>query len=107
MLINFHHSLSFDSKETISSIRTDVFLQVIPKKQKAWHATAKHIKDITIPYIGIGITLPDKQDFKDIIVCFDDFERLSSSMELKEVLGLISYQVSPPCYHSVHLHLKS
>jgi hypothetical protein len=22
---------------------------------------------ITIPYIGIGITLPDKQDFKDII----------------------------------------
>jgi hypothetical protein len=39
---------------------------------------------------GIGITLPDKQDFKDIIVCFDDFERLSSSMELEEVLGLIS-----------------
>jgi hypothetical protein len=34
--------------------------------------------------------LPDKQDFKDIIVCFDDFERLSSSMELEEVLGLIS-----------------
>jgi uncharacterized protein YydD (DUF2326 family) len=34
--------------------------------------------------------LLDKQDFKDIIVCFDDFERLSSSMELKEVLGLIS-----------------
>jgi hypothetical protein len=38
----------------------------------------------------IGITLPDKQDFKDIIVCFDDFERLSSSMELEEVLGFIS-----------------
>ena len=82
--------ISLFGKETISSIRTDVFLQVIPKKQKAWHATAKHIKDITIPYIGIGITLPDKQDFKDIIVCFDDFERLSSSMELEEVLGFIS-----------------
>jgi hypothetical protein len=74
----------------IKKHRTDIFLQVISKKKKAWHATAKHIKDITIPYIGIGITLPDKQDFKDIIVCFDDFERLSSSMELEEVLGLIS-----------------
>ncbi len=83
--------ISLFGKETISSIRTDIFLQVISKKQKAWwHATTKHIKDITIPYIGIGITLPDKQDFKDIIVCFDDFERLSSSMELEEVLGLIS-----------------
>ena len=82
--------VSLFGKETISSIRTDIFLQVISKKKKAWHATAKHIKDITIPYIGIGITLLDKQDFKDIIVCFDDFERLSSSMELKEVLGLIS-----------------
>ena len=83
--------VSLFGKETISSIRTDIFLQVISKKQKAWwHATTKHIKDITIPYIGIGITLPDKQDFKDIIVCFDDFERLSSSMELEEVLGLIS-----------------
>ena len=81
--------VSLFGKETISSIRTDIFLQVISKKQKAWHATAKHI-DITIPYIGIGITLPDKQDFKDIIVCFDDFERLSSLMELEEVLGLIS-----------------
>jgi hypothetical protein len=73
--------ISLFGKETISSIRTDVFLQVIPKKQKAWHATAKHIKDITIPYIGIGITLPDKQDFKDIIVCFDDFERLSRVLD--------------------------
>ncbi|VVM23255.1 hypothetical protein BSPWISOXPB_1427 [uncultured Gammaproteobacteria bacterium] len=82
--------VSLFGKETISSIRTDIFLQVISKKKKAWHTTAKHIKDITIPYIGIGITLLDKQDFKDIIVCFDDFERLSSSMELKEVLGLIS-----------------
>ena len=82
--------VSLFGKETISSIRTDIFLQVLSKKKKAWHATAKHIKDITIPYIGIGITLLDKQDFKDIIVCFDDFERLSSSMELKEVLGLIS-----------------
>ena len=81
--------VSLFGKETISSIRTDIFLQVIPKKQKAWNAIARHI-DITIPYIGIGITLPDKQDFKDIIVCFDDFERLSSSMELEEVLGLIS-----------------
>ena len=82
--------VSLFGKETISSIRTDIFLQVLSKKKKAWHTTAKHIKDITIPYIGIGITLLDKQDFKDIIVCFDDFERLSSSMELKEVLGLIS-----------------
>ncbi|OJA03162.1 hypothetical protein BGC33_02010, partial [Bathymodiolus thermophilus thioautotrophic gill symbiont] len=36
------------------------------------------------------ITLLDNKDFKDVIVCFDDFERLSSSMKLEEVLGLIS-----------------
>jgi hypothetical protein len=36
--------------------------------------------------------LPDKQDFKDIIVCFDDFERLSSSMESRkeEVCALMA-----------------
>jgi hypothetical protein len=41
--------ISLFGKETISSIRTDIFLQVISKKKKAWYATAKHIKDITIP----------------------------------------------------------
>jgi hypothetical protein len=43
--------VSLFGKETISSIRTDIFLQVISKKKKAWHATAKHIKDISFKII--------------------------------------------------------
>ena len=85
--------VSLFGKETISSIRTDIFLQVISKQQNNWRRfKGWYFKNIKISYggIGIGITLPDKQDFKDIIVCFDDFERLSSLMELEEVLGLIS-----------------
>ncbi len=36
------------------------------------------------------LTLFKKQDFKNIVVCFDDFERLSPSIKLEEVLGLIA-----------------
>lgn len=31
-----------------------------------------------------------KDDFKNIVVCFDDFERISSNLSLSEILGFIS-----------------
>jgi hypothetical protein len=31
-----------------------------------------------------------KDDFKNIIICFDDFERISSNLSLSEILGFIS-----------------
>ena len=32
----------------------------------------------------------EKDDFKNIVVCFDDFERISSNLSLSEILGFIS-----------------
>jgi hypothetical protein len=59
LITSHHHRREID-------IFVQIFLQVISKKKKAWYATAKHIKDITIPYIGIGITLPDKKKYKPL-----------------------------------------
>ncbi len=106
--------VSLFGKETISDIRTDVFLQVIykneqtekkskirkflnflskflPNKGKQILKSAKElIKAINPSYVSALMVLLDKQHFKGVIVCFDDFERLSSLLELKEVLGFIS-----------------
>ena len=32
----------------------------------------------------------NREDFKDIIICFDDFERISPNLSISEVLGFIS-----------------
>jgi len=40
--------------------------------------------------INATLSLFSTTDFKDIIICFDDFERLSDSVSLKDVMGLIS-----------------
>lgn len=36
------------------------------------------------------ISILDKDDFKDIIICFDDFERISESLSMSDVLGFTS-----------------
>ncbi|CAC9603841.1 hypothetical protein [uncultured Gammaproteobacteria bacterium] len=84
--------ISLFGKEKISDIRTDIFLQFISKNRKTAKNFKALFKGIKVPYVNISafITLLDNQYFKDIIVCFDDFERLSSSMKLEEVLGFIS-----------------
>lgn len=40
--------------------------------------------------LSIGLSLFEKKDFENVIVCFDDFERISDKLKLKDVLGLIS-----------------
>ena len=40
--------------------------------------------------INATLSLFSTTDFEDIVICFDDFERLSSSVSLKDVMGLIS-----------------
>ncbi len=103
--------VSLFGKETISDIRTDIFLQVfykneqtekkskirnflskfLPNKGKQILKSAKElIKTRSPSYVSALMVLLDKQHFKGVIVCFDDFERLSSLLELKEVLGFIS-----------------
>ncbi len=88
--------VSLFGKETISDIRTDVFLQIIsnskflPKGEQVVKSAKEFIKTINPSYVSAFVPLLGKQYFKDVIVCLDDFERLSSSLELKEVLGFIS-----------------
>ena len=45
---------------------------------------------ITGSVLSIGLSLFEKKDFENVIVCFDDFERISEKLKLKDVLGLIS-----------------
>ncbi|RXI25320.1 P-loop NTPase fold protein [Aliarcobacter trophiarum] len=40
--------------------------------------------------IGAVISIFGVKNFKDIVVCFDDFERLSPNLNISEVLGVIS-----------------
>ncbi len=40
--------------------------------------------------LSSAISLIEPSDFKDIIVCFDDFERISPNLNISEILGLIS-----------------
>ncbi len=62
----------------------------LPNKGKQILKSAKElIKTINPSYVSALMVLLDKQYFKGVIVCFDDFERLSS-IKLEEVLGLIS-----------------
>ena len=85
--------ISLFGKETIADIRTDISLQVISKGEENLKKFVKSI-NVKIPFININpsalLTLFKKQDFKNIVVCFDDFERLSPSIKLEEVLGLIA-----------------
>jgi len=40
--------------------------------------------------LGSVLSLFELKDFKNIVICFDDFERLSEKVSLKDVMGLIS-----------------
>jgi len=40
--------------------------------------------------VNSSLSLFSTNDFKNIVICFDDFERLSEKISLKDVMGLIS-----------------
>jgi hypothetical protein len=40
--------------------------------------------------VGAIISSIDKKEFKNIVLCFDDFERISPNLSLSEILGFIS-----------------
>lgn len=91
---------------SLNDIRTSILLQASPTKKKiSWIdkkivTPLKNIKnslkldDVSISFgfdtLGSIFTLLTNGDFKNVIVCFDDFERMSSSISLKDVLGFIS-----------------
>ena len=83
--------ISLFGKSSIDSIREDISIQVADGNN-----LIKKGKDITeivkIPYINLAsaLSLFTKKEFENIVVCFDDFERLSDELSLNEVLGLIA-----------------
>ena len=96
--------VSLFGKETIQDIKTDIILQ-ISKKDAFINSVSGSILNIRSnlglkeeelnfgvngSFISSMMTLLKKKDFKDVIVCFDDFERLSKKLEPRDLLGLVS-----------------
>lgn len=83
--------VSLFGKETLKDIQTDIILQ-ISKFGKLYEKINSVVG--SSKYAGIDISsvlsLATKTDFKDIIICFDDFERKSDKLHSKDILGLIS-----------------
>lgn len=91
---------------SLNDIRISILLQVSPTKKKlSWVdkkiiTPLKNVKsslkldDLSMSFgfdaLGSIFTLLTSGDFENVIVCFDDFERISSNINLKDVLGLIS-----------------
>lgn len=83
--------ISLFGVETIQQIKNDLILQIYTQ-----NGFVKKIKDKvgSFKLYGMDISLAlswfEKKDFENVIVCFDDFERISDKLKLKDVLGLIS-----------------
>ena len=96
--------ISLFGQESLNEIKTNIVLQ-ISKPQKLLNSFKEKIKnikgtvfkgdDINLSLDGGSVaallSLFTSNDFKDVIICFDDFERLSSKIDLKDIMGLISY----------------
>ena len=92
--------VSLFGQNSLQDIETSIILQVSNFTQKLY-GVQKRIKDIKnfvlkgedisipIPVNAISSLLTDK-DFANVVICFDDFERLSDKISLKDVMGLIS-----------------
>lgn len=83
--------VSLFGKTTLDDIKRSIIFQI--------SSTAKFLEKFKN---GIGsskifgvdlssaLTTLSKSDFKGIIICFDDFERISKQIDIKDVIGLIS-----------------
>lgn len=83
--------VSLFGKDTLSDIESDIIMQV------SRTAKIKNVLNNTVGSIGYAgvkvsnvLSLIPKSDFKDIVICFDDFERKSGKLDSKDILGLIS-----------------
>lgn len=91
---NIHGKYAYVSlfgKTSLEGIKQDIIFQI-----SSMSKFVDKIKDKigSTKVLGIDISsslsILDKSDFKNIIVCFDDFERISKSVDIKDVIGLIS-----------------
>ncbi|MGJ0312107.1 P-loop NTPase fold protein [Aliarcobacter cryaerophilus] len=95
--------VSLFGHNSLNDIKTDIVLQIskttkyvskFKDKLKSIKGAVFKDEDVTLSLDGGSISavlsLLTQSDFKDVIICFDDFERLSSKIELKDIMGLIS-----------------
>jgi len=92
--------ISLFGKNSLADIETEVVTKLY-KYNKGLKKYTKHLdtvgnmasKAMGLPInvsIGSLLSLFKASDFKNTIICFDDFERLSDKVPLKDVMGLIS-----------------
>ena len=93
--------ISLFGKDSINQIVQEIILQayraskvISEVSEKAKYLKFDKILDSVVPTLGsaiIGcISFFEKKDFENIVICFDDFERLSNKLSIKDVFGLIS-----------------
>ena len=102
--------VSLFGKESIQEIKQEIGIQIYKRNEyisefseKAKNLRIDKVIDEVTPKLGsalIGcISFFKKENFKDVIICFDDFERISDKINLKDVLGLISeYKEQQNCH---------
>lgn len=83
--------ISLFGKDKLSDIESDIILQV-SKRAKIKENLDKYIGSIGIYGAKISslVALIPKSDFRDTIICFDDFERKSKKIDSEDILGLIT-----------------
>ncbi|EAI2193543.1 NTPase KAP, partial [Campylobacter jejuni] len=85
-------------KESYKQILEEIVFKIHQNYNKTVNVTSRIIsKTINIKSAGIININPDaifsflkKEDFNNIIVCFDNIERRSDNLSLKEILGLVN-----------------
>jgi len=88
--------ISLFGKENIQEIRSDIIMQIstkdmiIKKSKEFLPIISNFIPRSVSSIISVSMTMLTKKDFENVIVCFDDFERISDELKIKDVLGLIS-----------------
>jgi hypothetical protein len=91
--------ISLFGKGSLKELKEDMIVQTFKfyKQAKRIISPLKFIKQLNLPLFSVDVSLesilsllePRKLD--NLIVCFDEFERLSPKLELREVFGFISY----------------
>lgn len=96
--------VSLFGKDNLEDIRRSIILQISSKNKVidsisdgvSNFKTSLGLEDseasfgISGTLLSSVMTLMKKKDFKKIIICFDDFERLSNKLHPRDILGLIS-----------------
>ncbi len=88
--------ISLFGKSSLKELKEDMMVQISKFYEKAKKVSST-INTINLPLVSVNVSLEsllsilEPNNLNNVIVCFDEFERLSPRLELKEVFGFISY----------------